>query len=524
MDVLELLADKLDPPPIDVLGTLGFEPNCAPRTEARKAGRPLPPFCGQCPQEQFLAATEYDVGYGGALGGGKTFGLVLIGLIAAATYPQITVGAFRRTYPELEANFIKELSRLGFAKKLGGDWKTAKRELHLPNGSVLMCRYCETMADATRYQGAEFQLLLIDERQHMPPDVVEFLKSRIRSGLAHVPVLGLRSTFNPGGIGHASVKTDYVDATDHGDHIVTDPETGRLRRFIPAKATDNPNLNAEYIKDLNSLPPDLRAAFRDGSFDVFAGQVFGEWRHDRHVVPRFTIPPEWRRLAGVDYGYAAPWCTLWMAVDPDGRVWVYRERYETQVGETEQAKRILADEASEPEDRLPARYADPSMWRTTGEGLPIASVYAQNGVALHPANNERIAGWQRVHTYLADGAACRYHRAQGWETCPMLHVLDGTAPNLVRTLPAVPYDKHRVEDVDTDSEDHGVDSLRYALMGIGGGPGEFIWPAEKKTGLDGRPLGERVAGPEHAPTQVTPGPGTRQAGSADPTRTWRRPT
>jgi hypothetical protein len=52
----------------------------------------------------------------------------------------------------------------------------------------------------------------------------------------------------------------------------------------------------------------------------------------------------------------------------------------------------------------------------------------------------------------------------------MLHVLDGCAPNLVRTLPALPYDPHRVEDVDTKADDHAADAARYLLHMLGGYP------------------------------------------------------
>lgn len=38
-----------------------------------------------------------------------------------------------------------------------------------------------------------------------------------------------------------------------------------------------------------------------------------------------------------------------------------------------------------------------------------------------------------------------------------------TCANLIRTLPALPYDAVRVEDVDTHAEDHAYDALRYAL-------------------------------------------------------------
>lgn len=38
-----------------------------------------------------------------------------------------------------------------------------------------------------------------------------------------------------------------------------------------------------------------------------------------------------------------------------------------------------------------------------------------------------------------------------------------TCTNLLRTLPTLVYDQVRVEDVDSDGEDHAADALRYAL-------------------------------------------------------------
>ena len=541
MDPLHMLADRLDPPKLDVFPTLQFWANCKVRNDAALEigyphataaelagqGHRLPPFCGTCPQERFLDSFDdphTDTLYGGAAGGGKSASLLMGAMRSCANWPGLQAFWFRRSFPELQQSVLRALARVGYGKKLGCGWNASRHELSFVNGSILTFAHAKNLQEATALQSAEIQLLILDERTTIPPDVVDFIYTRVRSGQDGVPELGIRSGTNPGDIGHSRVKTEYVEATSHGAEIIVDA-LGRTRRFIQAKVSDTPQLGPEYARALAGMGGQLAKAFLEGDWDVFAGQVFSEWRYARHVVPRFTIPPEWRRLAGIDYGYAAPWCTLWAAVDNDGRVWVYRERYEKQVGETEQARRILADEAEEPKDRGIGRFADPSMWRTTGEGLPIASVYAQNNVGLSPANNERIAGWQRVHTYLADGPACRYHREQGWDTCPRLHVLDGTAPNLVRTLPAVPYDKLKVEDVDTHSEDHAADALRYLLMGIGGGPGEFFFPAQPATGLDGRPLGQRTAGPIQAPTAVTPGAGVRHPDQpGDPVRTWRRPT
>lgn len=453
-------------------------------------------------QRLFHDATEFDVFYGGAAGGGKTKALVMQGIRDCMKFPGIRIGAFRRSFPELEESFIAELAAMGYAKVLGARWHETKHDLIFANGSLLMCRYAKSVAEATVRQGGQYQELLIDERTLIPPEVVEFLSSRIRSGRADIPVLGIRSAGNPGGPGHGDMKARYVEKTQHGTVTYLD-ERDRAVRFIPSRLADNPHLNPEYERDLDALPVAMRKAFKEGDWDSFVGQVFEEWNYDRHVVGRFAVPPEWRKLAGVDWGYAAPWCVLWGAVDPDGRVWVYREEYQTKMGETAQAKLILKDEDGE----TVMRYADPSMWRTTGEGPTIADTYGLNGCELVPANNERLAGWQQVHRYLSEGPACLRHRQQGWLSCPMLHVLEDTAPNLVRTLPTLPYDRAHPEDVDTDAEDHAGDALRYLCMGLDAGMTGLWFPEDDgpKT-LDGRPPAVRIGGPEDAPTVVTPDP------------------
>ncbi|MEV5944435.1 hypothetical protein [Streptomyces sp. NPDC051994] len=441
---------------IDVFGKLGYVPT--PR------------------QQEFHSAAEFDVLFGGAAGGGKTRALLMDDLRDCVRHPGIRIGAFRRTYGELKESLLAELSQVGYAAALGASWNGTEYELRFPNGSLLMFRYAESVKDASRRQGGQYQKLTFDERTLTPPDVCSFLESRIRSGRADIPVLGIRSGTNPGGSGHGAVKARYIQPTNYGADVITD-DRGRTVRFIPSKLTDNPHVNPEYAADLKALPEKLRAAFLDGDWDVFAGMMFPELSRDRHVVEPIELPATWARYNGIDWGYTAPWAVLWGAVDEDGRVWIYRELYQRGVGEAEQARRILAAETVG--EHVAARYADDAMWATRGDAKPIASVYADEGVHLNPAGKgagSRVNGWQRVHSYLGDGPACPHHRAQGLDACPRLHVFS-TCQELYRELSDLPHaTKGDPEDADTTADDHLADSLRYLLANLGTGA-RFHFPA-----------------------------------------------
>ena len=465
--VLDYWADPNNDPAVDAFAVLGYEPNCLPRLKARERGEVIPP-CGQCPQEQFHAATEDDVLYGGSAGGGKTRALLMEGIRACVRHPGIWVGAYRRTYDELAESLLKDLQKLGYAQTLGAIWNKTEKELTFPaqrgRVSKLRFRYAESVDDAVRRQGGDYQLVLVDERTLMPPGVVPVLAERLRTADPDVPVIGMRSSANPGGPGHGEVKAAYIDATDHGAKVVTD-DFGRTRRFIPAKLADNPYLDrdAGYHRTLDAIPdPARRKAMRDGDWSVFAGQFFSSWVHDRHVVDPIALPAEWEREVGIDYGYAAPWAVAFAAFDNDGRAWVYRELYDTGVGATEQASRIVEVDAGD----VRARHADPSMWAKVGENNTIAETYAEQGCEIRRAINDRLNGWARVQHYLAEMPACELHRAKGWDTCPRMHVFS-TCTNLIRTLPAAPRDPKKPEDIDTNCDDHLLDGLRYLLMGRG---------------------------------------------------------
>ena len=189
------------------------------------------------------------------------------------------------------------------------------------------------------------------------------------------------------------------------------------------------------------------------------GQAFPEWDSSVHTCDPFDISDDWPRWRMVDYGYAVPFCCLWMARHPDGSFVVYRELYGSGLTAFEQAMQIRALSAGE---TYKGSVGDPAMWASNREGRKFKSVsdqYKEMGVPLTKAVNERLAGKERVHQYL-DWDEPR----DGDDGYPPRLTVFKTCVNLIRTMPLLVRDTNHLEDVDTDTEDHAYDALRYGLM------------------------------------------------------------
>lgn len=452
-DLERMILEQMDPRQIDVFGRLGYTPHAR--------------------QLEFHNATEDEVLFGGSRGGGKTRSLVMEGLKLSIHHPGMRSLIIRQSFPQLRSTIVAELAKIGFARRaFGAQWNDSTMTLRFPNGSTLQCGYVSALTDLSQYQGTEHDALLIDELSLLIPEALPILRETLRGH----NVIGVRATTNPGGPSHSAVKAEFVDATEKG-RIVATADDGRTRRYIPSTVYDNlANVGVNYLAILEGIAdPARRKAMLEGDFDAFGGQVFSEWNARRHVVPPIPkgLPLSWMRWSGIDYGFAAPFSYERFALDNDGRAWLEYEIYEKGLSPAQQAERIM--ECEEIANLFEVRHViDPATSaQVYAGGLSIQGMYSVAGLTTIPGNNDRLAGWQTIHKYLAEGPLCLYHRAvknQGnWpsETCPMLHVIDGAAPNFVRELAGAPYDPHKVEDVDTKASDHAIDAGRYALHYIG---------------------------------------------------------
>ena len=399
-------------------------------------------------QKQFMDATCDEVLFGGAAGGGKSYAQVIDALVYAVKYPGSKQLILRRTYPELDKSIIR--TTLALYPKEIYRYISSSHTGQFTNGSIIDFGYCDSETDIYRYQSAEFDVIRFDELTHFTKDMYIYLISRLR-GVNGFPKQ-MKSTTNPGGIGHKWVKERFIDVGQAG---VTQSFAGQTRVFIPSLVSDNSFLMAKdksYLKRLENLAEKDRKALLYGQWDIFEGQYFSEWNRDIHVIQPFEIPAHWKRYATMDYGLDML-AVYFIAVDDVGNAYVYNEIYKSDLIISAAAS-LIKSYITQP---LQAFYAPPDLWnRRQDSGSSVATIFAQHGILLTKSVNDRQTGWYAVKEYL--------HTAvdEKGEKSARLKIFSNCL-NLIRTLPALVHDVKNVNDVSSVPHEytHGPDALRY---------------------------------------------------------------
>lgn len=435
-----------------------------------------------------LAALDADwcdeIFFGGERGGGKSDFQCGYQEDGALRYGKAWRGVmFRKTYPELEelqaraseifpgeGAVYKVQPSAGFP--FSNTW-------YWPSGATVKMRFIENEKDYGKYHGHQYTGISFDEvTEYASPDGLLKMLSTLRS--PHGVPCTVRLTGNPGGIGHVWVKARYVTIGPSRKPF-HDAETGFTRMFVPSKMSDNqilmkadPGYRSRILAATNGNEA-LRKAWLDGNWDIVAGAFFD------NITPAIYLPPwnppaHWTRYRSMDWGSARPFSVGWWAIADDdhwaqfkdseerlikrGAIVRYREWYGCKPGQPntglkldveEVARGILKREAGQTiHDRT--SVADPSMWKQDGGPSIIERMIANKGPRFNPADNTRVTGWQQMRA-----------RINGDDGHPLLLVTEDCT-DWRRTVPALQHDKDRIEDVDTDGEDHAGDDTRYACM------------------------------------------------------------
>ena len=398
------------------------------------------------PQEKqrlFFDSRAKYTAYGGARGGGKSWALRRKLVLMCLYYDGLSVLLLRRTYPELRENHIRpllaELSELAV-------YTDSRKCFDFPNGSRIKLGYCDCEDDVNQYQGQEYDIIGIDEATHFSEYQFQTLKACLR-GANNFPKR-IYLTCNPGGVGHGWVKRLFIERSYRKG------ERARDYSFIPASVYDNGILlgkDPDYLEQLESLPSELRRAWLDGDWNVFAGQFFPEFSEDVHVIKPFDIPDGWKKYCAIDYGLDML-AAEFVAVSCDGKAYVYDEVHCPDLIVSEAAKRIL-----EKSDGVSVFIAPSDLWsRQKDSGKSIAELFADNGVYLTKLSTERVEGWLCLKEWL------RPYPDENGKRCADIRFFDNCR-DIIRCLPLLLYDKSKHGDASTEphSITHAPDALRY---------------------------------------------------------------
>lgn len=428
-------------------------------------------------QDNFIFTPAKFSGYGGGVGNGKSFA----GCIKTHNHCQDNPGAFflvgRRHATDLQDSTQKDFLAL-FEDE--GTWSEKTRTFTYPNGSQVIFRHLDDLRKLTNMNLSGFW---IDQAEEVSEEAFNYLNGRIRRQKGpRGQIIKRREgfiTFNMEG--HNWIWRRFLKKKDKTGEPLKNAADYEL---IIATSLENPYTPQDYKDTIMSMPDEWVKRFVYGDWDQFAGQIFSEWMPALHVIPGFTIPNSWPRFRSIDHGQNNPTACLWFAVDFDGNVYVYQEYYQPDAPVSEHVQSILrmsqigTTAGRAMMDEYEGTYIDPSTHaknrEKNGKKFSVADEYTEAGILTMPAQNDVMAGINRVKEYLRINPK-RWHPIKAdidgapMQGAPRLFVFE-SCTNLIEEMGQYKWKPLRVG-VDENNpaqpvkhKDHAVDALRYFLM------------------------------------------------------------
>lgn len=311
---------------------------------------------------------------------------------------------------------------------------------HYPNKSELVIG---GMDNADRIMSTEYDVIVVFEATELLEDDWEKLSTRLRNGV--MPYQQIIGECNPGPLFHWLNQRCL---------------RGQTRRIL-SRHEDNPTVTEGYLDKLRSLTGARRARLYEGKWANQEGLVYDDFDLAVHGVDEMPAGWEsWRKIRSIDFGYTNAFVCQWWAIDPDGRLWMYREIYHTKRLVEDHAKQILELSGDEVYEVTVADHDAED--RATLERHGIYTTPAEKAVALGIQAVQlrlRKAGDGKVRMYLLKTALVEadaelveakkpYSTLQEFEGYAWPKGVDGKA----------------LKEEPIKVDDHGVDAMRYACM------------------------------------------------------------
>ena len=452
-------------------------------------------------QQEFLIATENRQLYGGSAGGGKSAALVMKSYLYASAFAKAHIGLFRESYGQAkESLYYKFLEFIPeFCPTTGRrlwKWRESEMQFILDNGSRISLNYMQNYDDAQKYQGAEFDVIGVDELTKHDKKTIDFILTRLRSA-KNKKARGKTqfwATSNPGDKGHLWVRKMFVKPTENGtkrvirvfkNHLGEEFRTSY--RYIKSTLYDNPHLaGTDYEANLLGLPKHLQELFLHGNWEVAEGQFLTNFQYKEHVYKKGEIQmqPHWKVFLHMDWGHNDNYELGFTFHDEKNYKYLDKEVSGNRTSIQDMADIILDEiETYGFKLNIQSLILPHDMFRKKdvdvrdGKGDIIGETSAEilenlTGIFVTRAptgKGIRKEGWRKVHALMYFNRSKMERLAEegkiSLEDIRPQWRINESCINAIEQIQSVVLDPDNPEDIEDGQEDHAIDMIRYYAVG-----------------------------------------------------------
>lgn len=294
------------------------------------------------------------------------------GLILRKTRASLTESAL--------VTFEEKVLPVGSRVAFGPD-RAYRKAYHYPNKSELVVGGLD---NPDKVMSAEYDIIYIQEAIEASEKDWEYCTTRLRNGV--IPYAQLIADTNPDAPSHWLYRRSSKGQT----------------RLIESRHEENPTVTADYLARLDCLTGVRYQRLRLGLWVAAEGMVYEGWDPAVHRVDRFPIPANWPRYWSCDFGYNHPLVIGCWAVDPDGRLFCYKQLFQTGTLVEDAARLLLQATKDDPKPRAIICDHDAEDRATLERHLNMRTVAAFKGVSpgiQAVASRLRVAGDGRARIF-----------------------------------------------------------------------------------------------------------------------------
>jgi len=406
-------------------------------------------FCPRGAVKELWQTRDFEAIVSGPAETGKTWGCCNYIDALLWKYPGAQGVMARKTYSSLVGSAIKTFIRVigpdSPIKAYGGE----KPEwFQYPNGSRLWVIGLDNPGKAL---SSERDFFYVNQAEEFTLEDWETLTTRCTGRGAVMPYTRMFGDANPGPPSH------WI-------------KTRQGLRLLESRHEDNPtlfdeagNITPQGVRSLailDSLTGSRYQRLRLGKWVQAEGAVYEAFDRALHIKRRpFEIPREWRRIRSIDFGYTNPFCCQWWAIDPDGRMYLYREIYQTQRLVADLTKQIIALSGNEHYEATIADHDAEDRATMKAAGIQTVAAWKSVSPGIQAVQQRlKVAGDNKARIFLLEGALVE----------PDQELLDKKKPTCTEQefevyLWAKGADGKPNKEEPVKEYDHGMDTMRYAV-------------------------------------------------------------